>query len=577
MTRPRDALGVRTMLTASLLSGALYAQAQSLTAQSPTPTFTKDIAPIVFKNCVQCHRTNGIAPFSLMTYAEVRRHARLIAEVTKRRVMPPWKPEPGFGEFEGERRLTDEEIARIGRWVEQGAPEGDPKALPNQPQYGDGGLLGRPDLIVKMPVAYRLRAGGPDMFRTFVVPIPSSIRRHVRAWQFDPGNPTVVHHATMLLDSSRTARQRDQEDPEPGYEGLIPFSAQNPDGYFLGWTPGQTPQKSPRGMSWTIEKDTDLLMELHLRPNGKEEMVQAALGLYFDEGPPTRTPFMIRLNRQDIDIPADEKHYTLTDSYTLPVDLEAYAVQPHARNLAQTIKGFATLPDGTRKWLISINSWDFNWQDAYRFRTPMFLPAGTRMTMEYTYDNSAENPRNPNNPPRRVSYGQLTSNEMGDLWVQVVPRRASDLSTLARDFQAKLLPQNISGYEMMVKTDPDNSGLRDDLALLYVQSGDLTRASAQFAASARIRPGSAAAHYNFGMSLLAIRDLKTAGDEFQHALRIQPGYANAHYGLGLVLDVQGQAQEAVNHYQEALRLATAAHDDSMVKAVRERLSLHKPQ
>jgi tetratricopeptide (TPR) repeat protein len=522
--------------------------------RSPTLTFAKDIAPILYARCSHCHRPGGPAPFSLLTYADVKKHARLVATAVKSRLMPPWKPEPGYGEFQDERRLSNEEIARVERWIDEGAREGDPSMLPPVPRVGDGWQQGPPDVVLTLPSGYRLRADGPDVFRNFVISIPVSVRRYVRAWEFRSGNSAVIHHATLLLDRSRASRQRDEEDPEPGYEGLIPLTAQNPDGYFLGWTPGQSPQVSPAGMPWILETDTDLVVMLHLRPSGKEELVQFAVGLYFTDVPPWLTPLMIRLCRQDIEIPAGERRYTVTNSYSLPVDADAYAVQPHAHNLAKTIKAIATLPDGTRKWLIYIKSWDFNWQDSYRFRTPIFLPAGTALTMEITYDNSADNPRNPHRPPQRVLYGQRTSDEMGDLWVQVVPRRAADLARLRRDFEAKLLPETIAGYKMMLRADPDNGGLHDDLALLYRELGDWEQMAAQFAESLRIRPASPAAHYNFGMSLLALGNRDEAADAFRDALRLESDYALGHYGLGLALQAAGRLEEAIAQYGEALKL-----------------------
>src|SRR5260221_14271003 len=183
-------------------------------------------------------------------------------------------------------------------------------------------------------------------------------------------------------------------------------------------------------------------------------MVDSSIGMYFADQPPARVPAMVRLNRQDIDIPPGESHYVAADSYVLPVDVDAYSVQPHAHNLAKTVKGWATLPDGTMRWLIDIESWDFHWQDSYRYRTPIRLPAGTRLSMEYTYDNSPGNPANPSPPPKPITWGQRTSDEMGDLWIQVLPGNLTDLAVLNRSLRDKLLPQNISGYRSMLKADP---------------------------------------------------------------------------------------------------------------------------
>jgi len=501
------------------------------TPAPPPPTFARDVAPILVQHCTGCHRPDGSAPFSLLTFAEARPRAKQIAAAVRRRAMPPWKPEPGYGEFVGSRLLTDAQIAAITGWADLGAPLGDLAESPPAPTPTDAWQLGPPDLIVEMTEAYRLPADGADKLRNFVIPIPISKRRYVKAWEFRTNNPRVVHHATMMLDPTRTSRQMDARDPEPGYEGLISLSAKNPDGYFLGWTPGQTPYSVPEEMAWSLDPDTDLVLMLHLRPSDKPEAIAARLGLYFSDAPPTLTPAMVRLNRQDIDIPPGVARYAITDSYTLPVDVDVFSVQPHAHSLAKEISGLAILPDGTTKWLIRIGNWDFHWQDAYRYAKPVGLPAGTRLTMQYTYDNSDANHANPNKPSRRVTYGQRSSDEMGDLWIQVLPRNPADLPALTVSLRAKLLPQNISGYQMMLAADPDNPGLHDDLALLLVEAGDLEQAARQFAETLRLRPDAAAAHYNFGNVLLPLGRLDQAEREFQRALELDSNYTLAREAL----------------------------------------------
>jgi len=517
-------------------------------------TFARDVAPLIAAHCAACHRPGGAAPFSLLTYPDVKGRSRQVIAAVKRRTMPPWKPEPGYAQFSDERRLTDEQIAVFEHWLESGARAGDLAALPPMPSADDGWQLGRPDVVITLPVPYRVPAGGRDRLRNFVMPIPTSGRRYVTAWEFRTTNPQVIHHATMVIDPTRASRRLDEQDAEPGYEGLVPMSAQNPAGYFLGWTPGQTPHAGDADMAWTLEGDSDLVVMAHLRPTDRTETVQMSVGLYFGSTPPLRMPAIIRLNRQDIDIPAGAHAHTITDSYVLPVDADAYTIQPHAHTLARQVKGLAELPDGTTRWLIFIGAWDFHWQDTYRYTSPVALPAGTRLSMEYTYDNSDDNPRNPNRPARRITYGQRTSDEMGELWIQVVPRRGADLAVLTRSLAAKLLPQNISGYEMLIRTDPDNAALHDDLALLYAQSGNLEKTAEHFGESLRLKPGAAAAHYNFGNSLIPLRRLEEAERQFRIAVALDPEYPPGYYGLGLVLHAQDRLDEAIASYTRALRL-----------------------
>jgi tetratricopeptide (TPR) repeat protein len=533
-------------------------------AQDTRVTFTKDIAPIVFANCANCHRPGGSASFSLLTYADVLSRAQAITAATRSRIMPPWKPEPGYGEFVDVRRLTDRQIASFQEWIEQGAAEGDPAALPPLPQWSSEWRLGQPDLVLTMDRPYTLRAGGDDVYRHFVIPIPIAATRYVKAWEFRPGNPRVVHHATMEFDRTATSRHLDHQEAEPGYEGLIAHSAMAPDGYFLDWAPGHTPYTAPPGMAIPLEPGSDLVLMLHLRPDGRPESVQGSIGLYFADAPPTRVPALLRLTRQDIEIPAGEKAFVATSSFTLPVPVDVFTVQPHAHYLARQVEGFATLPDGRITWLILIKNWDFAWQDVYRYTTPVSLPAGATVTMRWTYDNTADNPLNPSRPPRRATYGQRTSDEMSELWFQVMPHNRAERDVFTRELRATLVREEIKGYEMMLRTDAANVALHDDVALLYTATGNRERAAAHFAESARLRPDSAAAHYNLATALFAIGRRDEARRGFERALAIDPGYANAHRGIAILLQAEGRLDEAESSYRRAIQLgpdeATAHHN-----------------
>ena len=243
--------------------------------------------------CVTCHRPGEIGPFSLTTYADVRRHATQIAAVTARRAMPPWKPLPGKGDFQNQRRLSDRELATLQQWIAAGTPEGEPADLPRalagdseRPDDGSNASrwqLGTPDLIVSMPDPYDVPAEGADVFRTFVVPIPSTAPRYVRALEFHPGNPRVVHHANLGIDRTRSSRQLDARDAEPGYAGSMERDARYPEGQLLGWTPGQAPHPVPDGNAWRLEPGSDLVVQLHLQPTGKPERVQISAGFYFTD------------------------------------------------------------------------------------------------------------------------------------------------------------------------------------------------------------------------------------------------------------------------------------------------------
>jgi hypothetical protein len=291
-----------------------------------------------------------------------------------------------------------------------------------------------------------------------------------------------------------------------------------------------------------------------MQPSGKPEAVAPSIGFYFSDTPPTRTPAMLRLGRQSIDIPAGESHYTITDAFTLPVDADVEAVQPHAHYRARDVRGVATLPDGTTKRLIDIADWDFRWQHVYRFVTPVKLPKGTMLSMQYIYDNSPSNPRNPQVPPRRARWGQRSSDEMGDLWIQVLTRDDHDLEVLSRAFRPKVAAEDVIGYEVEIEKHPDDVGLHDSVAMLYLELGRPEPAIAHFRRSTALTPQSPQAHYNLGTALTLGRRLDEAAASFRDALRLDPSYANAHNNLGNVLLAQGNTEAAIQEFREVVRL-----------------------
>ena len=535
-------------LTSVAAIGALQAR------QTRPVTFAEDVAPILFDHCALCHHPNGSAPFSLLTYAAAKQHATQIAAVTKARVMPPWKSEPGYGDFVGHRPLTGGDIDVMQRWLADGTLEGDPANRPALPHWTDGWQLGTPDLVVTLPRPYALAADGRDVSRVFVLPVPIDAVRFVRGVEFRPGNPKVVHHANIRIDRTAASRTLDEQDPAPGYECVLAHSAVYPDGHFLGWTPGQVAPLLPHGLAWRLTPRTDLVVEVHMKPSGKAEEVNPSIGLYFGSDPPERTPAMLRLGRQSIDIAPGEKAYTIDDSFVLPVDVEVQAVQPHAHYRAREVRGIATLPDGTTRWLIYITDWDFRWQHVYRYVTPFALPRGTTLSVRYTFDNSADNPRNPQQPPQRVTWGQWTQDEMGDLWIQVLTRSERDLQTLNAASQTKAIAEDIVGYESMIRRDPTRVQLHDDVAQLYLDQGRAVEAAAHLQASVRLKPDSAAAHFNFGTALTLGGRLDAAIEQYQQALRIDPDYALAHNNLGNALVARGDAENALRHFRDALRL-----------------------
>ena len=427
------------MLTVAAGISAATQRATVPTAEK-APTFSAAIAPILYANCVTCHRPGEAAPFPLISYEDVAKRAKLIVKVTGSRYMPPWHAAHGFGDFADERRLTDDQIDVFGRWLKAGMPRGDLSKLPALPQFADGWQLGKPDLILEMPAA------GPDIYRNFVLPTGLSDDKWIRAVEFRPSARKVVHHALFSYIRGGAVNAVANADGQPGFRGgmpvaLIPGFA--PAGELGGWAVGTTPRFLPEGLARPIAKGSDLILQLHFHPTGKPETEKSVVGLYFSSTPPERrlmTPsipgFFGLL--AGIDIPPGEKAFTIKGVYTVPADMRVLSVTAHAHYLGKDIKATATKPDGSIEPLLWIQDWDFNWQDRYDYKTPVFLPKGTRIDATITYDNSADNPHNPCNPPRRVRWGIQSFDEMGAVGFLMVAANKEDEEALRQQGGAML-------------------------------------------------------------------------------------------------------------------------------------------
>ena len=397
------------------------------------PTFSHDVAPILYHHCASCHRPAGVAPFSLLTYDDARKRAGLIATVTTRRYMPPWLPSAPH--FLHEMKLTDAEIATLARWAELSAPEGEAAAIPHPPAATDSWTLGPPSLEAAMREPADIPAEGLDQYRCFVIPAPSPGDRWVRALDIRPGNPKVVHHVILFQDITGTARNRDNGSGYPcfGTPGFLPARG------LGGWTPGAQPARMPDDIPELLHAHADLVLQIHYHPTGKPETDRTRLALYFTDQKPKRRLMDIPLGSNRIDIPPGERAYKVTDHFTVPVDVDAIGIIPHAHYVCKSMYGYAVLPDGTKRTLIRIPDWNFNWQQQYRYPTPIRLPADSRVEMEFVYDNSAQNPHNPNQPPQRVTWGPGTTDEMAGLHIEVTPVDPEDAEELSQALWGKMV------------------------------------------------------------------------------------------------------------------------------------------
>ena len=428
---------------------ALLAVGWAFSVRAET-TFNKDVAPILFKSCATCHHAGEVAPFPLLSFQDANKHAKQIVKVTQSHFMPPWKAEPNFGEFSGCRRLPDWQVAVLKRWVEGGCVEGRAGDLPKAPVFTDGWQLGPPDMVVKMPDAYTVPAEGNDIYRCFVLPVPIQADKFVTAVEYRPGNRSVVHHAILFLDSSKAARTRDGKDGHPGYTsfagpGFIPS------GSLGGWAPGAYPKALPEGVAIPLKVGSDLVIQTHFHPSGKQEEEQSSVALYFAKSPPRKILAAPALWISKLNIPAGEKAYKVSDSFTLPVDMDLIGVTPHAHLLCKEIKAVATLPGGATRPIIWIKDWDFDWQDQYQYALPSHLPKGTKLNVEFTYDNSADNPHNPSNPPKQAYLGEQTTDEMGILFLQGIVANQKEMGTLL----SAQLTKGITGAQDAVASEID--------------------------------------------------------------------------------------------------------------------------
>jgi tetratricopeptide (TPR) repeat protein len=512
---------------------------------APQITFYKHIAPVIYQNCAPCHRPGESAPFSLLSYEDVRRHAPQIATVTKSRYMPPWLPEPGHGDFAEERRLTDAQIQLIQDWVKLGSPAGAPVRGQTPPKFSSEWQAGTPDLVLHVAKPYQLAADGSEVFWNFIMPVPITTTRWVRAIEVRPGNPRVFHHANVVLDRSGAAR-RQEAVPGAGFPGMdltIEEETFDPDGHFLSWKPGSEPVQAADGMAWRADPGMNLVLNVHLRPSGKPEIINPEIALYFTDKPQSKFPMLVQLEHDGmIDIPPGDPDFLVTDEFRCTMDLNVLAVYPHAHYLGKLLEGYATLPDGTRKWLVRIPEWDLSWQGVYRLKSPLLLPAGTLVSMRYHYDNSAANPRNPNNPPREVKGGNQATDEMSHLWLQVLPAEGGDQRA---KLQESLVRQRLEKY-------PDDFGANFTMGDLLLTQGNALAAATHFEKASAADPRSALAATEWGIALFSASRLPEAEVQFKRALAIDPSYTDARFDLASVEAAGGEWEPAAADFRKVL-------------------------
>ena len=411
-----------------------------------SPTFSKEVVRVFQEHCQSCHHPGDIAPFSLMTYADAKPYAQQIKLMTKTHQMPPWKPAPGCGDFADERVLPQSTIDLIAKWVDNGAPEGNRADLPAPLSFNGGWVNGQPDLVLGNSEAYTAPAHG-DEYRCFTIPTNTTEDKYISTIDFRPGDRETVHHVIAFIDTGNESAQLDAKDAGPGYQcfGGPGFAITSLDSSTLGgWAPGSRPVTLPEGVAFRLPAASRVVLQVHYHPHGDgPKPDQTQIGVYYSKTKPAKTMNILPLVNQTFTIPPNNANYKVNASFTVPaipgvnMDTHAWIVAPHMHLLGKSMKVIATLPNGSTQCLINITDWDFNWQGMYRFKQAIAIPARTTLSLEAIFDNSADNPRNPNTPPKPVSWGEETTDEMAIAFVGVT-FDAQNL-TLGQNVDSKLL------------------------------------------------------------------------------------------------------------------------------------------
>ena len=383
-------------------------------------TFNDHIVHIIHQNCAPCHHEGGIGPFPLLTYQDVAKRSKFIQHVTETRYMPPWKADPTFQRYKNERLLKPHEINLIKVWVENGAPQGDPEKAPAPPQFANNPYLAmEPDLVLTMDKPYEISDTGIEDFRFFSVPTNLKEDVYLKAIEFEPGNRQYVHHSRVMVDTTNLIRGIDGLSE---YDPKIKDFQQTPlaDEFMYGWVPGNLPIVFPDGTGKPLKKNSDLIFNVHYAPSGVQATDQSTVKLYFTKKPVHREVKTFALRENDIVnqpfvIPANELKTFYMRSAPLSQEIQLISVLPHMHTLGKSFKAYAITPAGEVVPLVRVNDWDFNWQSTYVFREPLTLPVNSVIYAEGVYDNTANNPGNPNVPPKDVTYGWNTTDEMMNL------------------------------------------------------------------------------------------------------------------------------------------------------------------
>ncbi len=376
-------------------AGCLIGRSRNARAAAPI-TYTNQIARLFQNRCLECHRPGRVAPFSLTSYEQACGWAEMIREVVTEGRMPPWHPDPRYGKFSNDRRLSPQEREALLAWIDQGCPKGDDEDLPPPRQYVEGWTIGAPDVILTMEQPFTVPANAPQggiPYQNIVVPTHFQEDVWVQAAEAQPGNRAVVHHVLVFIRGPGKLF----ENPE--------------DKVLVGHAPGDLPLILPAGVAMKIPKGADLVFQMHYTANGVEQSDRSSVGLILAGQPPQYIAHTRTVNNQDFAIPPGAGNYKVSSSFTFPKEAAILSFMPHMHLRGKSFQYELIYPDGRSEIVLSVPRYDFNWQSTYRLVTPLRVSAGTKIECTGTFDNSADNPNNPD-PTQEVRWGDQTWEEM---------------------------------------------------------------------------------------------------------------------------------------------------------------------
>jgi hypothetical protein len=448
-------IGFKTGALLAALPAAFMATAASAGVPS-RPTYTKDVAPIMNARCVSCHRPGEAAPMSLTTYEEVRPWAKSIHENVSARVMPPWHADKGIREFTNDRSLTEDEVATIVKWCEQGAKQGDPKDMPPAPGFPQGEWrLGEPDMVVTF-ASFDVPGGGPDQFANLPYQLGMDEDRWLTSIEVKPSNRKVTHHVIVYQT-----------------EGNQP-----PQGWLAAWAAGTEPMVFPDNTGRLLKKDATLIADLHYHPAETPETDATSIGLHFaDAADIEKEVINLWIVNENFEIPAGDPSYKSRSSFTFPQDSYLLSFLPHMHYRGKSFSYTAKYPDGRKETLMSVSDYDFGWQTQYMLAEPIFIPKGTRIDCLAEWDNSANNPRNPD-PTVSVRNGEQSFDEMMIGFVDYIVAdglRPKSVPDMLADKQAELVASHASGiYDTWIVEDDGDEDEKTQSVLYLPREGNGT-------------------------------------------------------------------------------------------------------